>query len=499
MHDADDADADVSVPDSRRRLVRNVSWNYGAGLASILGLVLLYPWAVALAGAAPYGLWVLAFGATQLLVMADFGIGDGIVRRMGAMSRDGEPAAQIKSFVAVALMVFACLALVLTVLYLILVPLYLQAVPTGGVAGGDRHVVVIAGAAALFLAITARGTNAVLWALDRQDIERKATLAGLGVRVVGFVVVAQLGSGLAGVVAAEVAGAAVSPAVCGAAVLRRFGWPRLTAQGVRRHARPLLRLSSVLFAGSLASLAAFQLPLFVVGASLGLVATTAYGALMRVYQSARMVNSWTANPFIHALSSATPQELPARARTCITATLLVGTAMAVVVGGLAPDIVVAWLGEDFAFAAPALALLPIAMLGDALAKPSALVVNLRGRPVVVSGLHILLLALTLVAVLVATRTESLTLIVLGMGVGVVAVAPCYLIAATRVLGASPLPTRPLLYVAYVTVAAFAYGLVRLVGALLAPWPAVLTVGGAGAVLLAAALLARRRIAARRAV
>ena len=66
-----------------------MSWNYGAGLTSILGLVLLYPWAVALAAAAPYGRWVLAFGAAQLLVMADFGIGDGIVRQMGAMTRGG--------------------------------------------------------------------------------------------------------------------------------------------------------------------------------------------------------------------------------------------------------------------------------------------------------------------------------------------------------------------------------------------------------------------------
>ena len=33
-----------------------------------------------------------------------------------------------------------------------------------------------------------------------------------------------------------------------------------------------------------------------------------------------------------------------------------------------------------AIAAPALALLPIAMLADALAKPSALIVNLRGSP-----------------------------------------------------------------------------------------------------------------------
>ena len=216
------AHASARAPEpERRRLVRNVAWNYGAGLSSILGLVLLYPWAVSLAGAAPYGLWVLAFGATQLLVMADFGIGDGIVRHMGAMHREGEPPSQLRHFVGVALLVFAGLAGLLTALYLVLVPLYLRAVPTVGIAAGERHLVVVAGAAALFLAIMARGTNAVLWALDRQDIERKTTLAGLGLRVVGFVLVASLGAGLSGVVAAEVVGSAVSPVVCSIAVIRR--------------------------------------------------------------------------------------------------------------------------------------------------------------------------------------------------------------------------------------------------------------------------------------
>ncbi len=480
-------------PDHRRvRLVRNVTWNYAAGLTSIIGLVVLYPWAVGLSGAAAYGLWVLAFGATQLLVMADFGIGDGIVRQMGAMSRAGEPWAQLKGFVSVALLVFTGLGIALTGLYLVLVPLYLKIVPIAGIDDGTQRFVVIAGAVALFLAIVARGTNAVLWATDRQDIERKATLAGMAVRVAGFVLVARLGAGLQGVVLAEVCSAAVSPVVCSAAVLRRFGRPAITREALRRHTMPLLRLGSILFVGSLASLMAFQLPLFVVGASLGLVATTAYGALMRVYQSARMVNSWTANPFIHALSSATPAELPSRARTCVTATVLVGSAMAVVVSALAPDIISVWMGSDFAFAAPALALLAIAMLGDALAKPCALVVNLRGRPVVVSLLHVLLLTLTAAAVLLATRTGSLTIIVLAMGAAVAAVAPLYLLAARQVLGGSPLPRRPLAYVLYAGATSVTYGLVRLVSELLDPLPAVLTVGCAGALLLATALLLRRR-------
>ncbi|GAB98187.1 O-antigen/teichoic acid export membrane protein [Kineosphaera limosa] len=467
-----------------------MSWNYGAGLTSILGLVLLYPWAVALAGAAPYGLWVLAFGAAQLLVMADFGIGDGIVRQMGAMTRGGAGHLELRRFVSVALTLFIAVALALAGLYAVAVPLYLRTVPTDALTARDHHVVVVAGALALFLALMARATNAVLWAQDRQDIERKATMAGMALRVAGFAVVAANGGGLHGVVVAEVVSAAVSPVVCGTAVAARFGAPTLTRAAIGRYGGPLLRLGSVLFVGSLAALLTFQLPLFVVGSTLGLVAATAYGALMRVYQSARMINSWTANPFIHQLSSAEPHELAGRARTCFVATAVAGTAIAVVCAGLADELLVAWLGQQFAFAGPALAALAVAMVADAVVKPSALVVNLRGRPVVVSLLHLAVCVLTIGAVWMATRTGSLLGIVVAMSVVAALFAPAYVVAATRVIGASPYPLRPM--VALLVVAALAYAAIRGIAAVLAPWPAVLTVAGVGVVLLGAAALVWRR-------
>ncbi|WP_068433645.1 lipopolysaccharide biosynthesis protein [Piscicoccus intestinalis] len=482
-------------PGRRRRLVRNMSWNYLAGLTSIVGLVLLYPWAVTLAGAAAYGLWVLAFGGTQLLVMADFGIGDGIVRQMGALSRGGASHAQLRSFVSVVLTIFVGLALLVTALYLVAVPLYLGTVDTAGLAPGDERFVVVAGAIALLLALIARGTNAVLWAQDRQDIERKAAVAGMAVRVAGFVAVAATGGGLPGVVLAEVAGAAVSPLVCGVAVARRFGAPVWSREAFARYTGPLLRLSSVLFVGSLAALMTFQLPLFIVGSTLGLVASTAYGALMRIYQSARMVNSWTANPFITHISAAPEPELAARARPAFLATAVVGTGMAVVIAGLADDLLEAWMGADFVFAGPALAVLAFAMLADAVVKPSALVVNLRGRPVIVSLLHLSVCALTLAGVALASAAGSLVAIVGAMSLVAVLLAPAYVLAARRVVGRLPYP-RGWALPGLLAAAVLVFALVRLVAVALDPWPAVLTVAGVGALaLLAAALWWRRRRAA----
>lgn len=483
-------------PEARRRFSRNVAWNYASGLAGIVGLVLLYPVAVQLAGARAYGLWVLAFGATQLLVMTDFGIGDGIVRRMGALARGGADRGELRRFVGVAVGLFAVLAAVLVLAYLVLVPLYLRTVPGATDDAGTARYVVVAGALALALAVAARGTNAVLWAQDRQDIERKATFAGLGVRIAGYGLAAATGTGLLGVVAAEVAGAAVSPIVCSIAVARRFGAPSLSPRawsaGFAEHGRGLVRLSLGLFVGSLASLLTFQAPLFLVGTSLGLVAATAFGAVMRVYSSARMVDSWTANPFIHAISSTPAPELPGRVRACAGATLVVGTGLAVVVSALAPDIVVAWLGETFLFAAPALTVVGLGMIADALVKPAALVGNLRGTPLHVSALHVVVLVVTLVAVSVATTSGNLTAIVLASTAAPLVCAPLYLLLARRVLGSSPLPRLGARWLLAIAAAAALYAAVYAVGAALPPWPAVLVVAAAGLTVLGGGGLVFRR-------
>lgn len=485
-------DARASTAERRRRFTRNVIWNYAAGFTSIFGLVLLYPLAIQLAGAEKYGLWVLAFGATQLLVLTDFGIGDGIVRQMGAMVREGASALELRRFVSVAVSLFGVLAVGLSVLYVVALPLYLRTVTQVGITDTERTAVIVAGTIALFNAVTARGTNAVLWAQDRQDIERKSAVVGLLVRVAGYTVAFVTEAGLIGVIIAEVIGSAVTPLVCAIAVARRFRSPQLSREIVTTYAPPLLRLGSVLFAGSLATLAATQLPLFIVGSTLGLVATTAFGALMRVFQSARLVNSWMANPFIHGISSGTGEEVLKTARLCFITTACVGAAMSAVIAGLAPDLIVAWLGGDFLFAAPALAAMTLGMLADALVKPSSLVVNLRGAPARISLLNVGSLAVTLVAVVFAARTGELVWISVAATAVPLLLTPLYVASAAAVLGESPLPTRPLTYLAVVGGALVAFAAVRAISFALPPWPAVLVVGAVGVVVLGVGVLVWRR-------
>ena len=92
------------------RVGTNILWNYVSGFTSVFGLLLLYPFAIAIVGSESYGLWVIAFSAIQLLTMSDFGLGTGIVRTLTDIPDDAAHHEQRRSFVAVALGVFLVLA-----------------------------------------------------------------------------------------------------------------------------------------------------------------------------------------------------------------------------------------------------------------------------------------------------------------------------------------------------------------------------------------------------
>lgn len=285
-------EADTSADTGSERLGQNILWNYLSGFTSIFGLLLLYPLAVSIVGAPSYGLWVLAIGAIQMLTMTDFGLGSGIVRTLTGIAEGPGASYERRRFVTAAILVFVLLGAGLTIVYLLAFPLYLAAVD---VPDQDQHAVmpmtVLAGCT-LFVSMVGRGLNSVLWGLNRPDIERKAAVVSIILRALGYGAVLLTGSGLIGIVVVECFSLMLPPFVCLWAVWRRFRAPVLDRRLWADHGAPLLRLSSVMSIGSLALLGVYQLPLFLVGPTLGLAAATAFGALMRVYQSCRLIVSW---------------------------------------------------------------------------------------------------------------------------------------------------------------------------------------------------------------
>lgn len=436
----------VASPDaagSKSRLRRNILWNYLSGLSSMLGLVLLFPFAVRLGGAHAYGLWLLVFGATLLVSFADFGMGDGIVRSLTRLMRGGATEQELRSFVSVAMTVFAGLTVGLLVLFLVGLPLYLRSVDTAGISPSTLRFMVTAGTLALAGTLIGRAYNAVLWALDRQDIERKASVIGMGVRAAGYMVTGATGAGITGIVVAEVVGLCVAPAVCVYSVARRFGGPKLDVEGFRKHAAELLQLGATLFVGSMAAILTFQVPLYVVGSLLGLTAATSFAALMRIYQSAKLVNSWMANPFIHRISTTSGDALVRSTEQAFVATITVAMAMLVGLVGLAPAIMEVWLGQNFRGLHLAASLIGLGIMADALIQPSILVISLRGRPRTVATLNVVGFLVVMASVALALRAESLEWVMFAATAPLAAMAPRYLREAVRVVGgATRGGTRP---------------------------------------------------------
>lgn len=455
------------------RLRSNILWNYASGYTSTFGLLILYPLAIHIAGAHGYGLWVLTFSAIQLFTMTDFGLGTGIVRQLALLPNTPEGHQARRQFVTVAVSIFLLIGIVLTTLFLTLFPVYLNSVETDTSLASAISLLVPLAAGTLFLSIAGRAFNAVLWAEDRPDIERKASLVSIIARAAGYGLVLLSDGGLIGVVMVECFTLAIPPIVCVIAVVRRYGRPAFERAAFRTFGLPLLRLSSVLFLGTFSLLAAFQIPLYVVGATMGLTAVTAFGGLMRIYQSCRLLTSWAANPFIHSISTVPENKLGQTMLNCLALAASIGALMIVPLAVIPWDILDAWLGQNFVFAASAAAAVSLGVFSDVIVQVSSLVVNLRGSAWRISCANFAMLLLTVPLVLWAANTQDVFDTMLATVSVQLVAAPIYLHWALRRAG---LQWRSLITRASVTgliAVLMLAAIVAIIGAGLSGWAAVL--------------------------
>lgn len=413
------------------RVGANIAWNYISGFTSVFGLLLLYPFAIKIVGAQSYGLWVLASSAIQLLTMSDFGLGTGIVRSLTDLPDDRVHRRERRSLVAMALLVFLVLAVVLTAIYAVVFPLYLTTVD---VPDQEEHAVlplVLAAGATLFVSVLGRACNSVLWALNRPDIERKAAVIAILGRAAGYALLIPLEGGLIAIVLVECASLLLPPLVCFWTVYQKFGLPSLMPGAWRKQGRPLLKMSSVLSIGSLSLLGVYQLPLFIVGPTLGLHATTAFGALMRVFQSARLIVSWIVMPFAYPIKKAEPHRAGEQIRMSFTVSFLVGILISIPLVALPTELLTVWLGADFAFAAPALAVVVVGVMAEAIGQVPNLIMTLRGNPLTASLISLAVLILTIPSVWLATRTGNLEFVMLASVAPLLLLVPVQLYFSER--------------------------------------------------------------------
>jgi len=449
-------EADAPRPSSRRQTLRNIAWNYTSGLLSVFGLIVLYPLAVQAAGSNRYGLWVLCFNLIQLLVLADLGLGTGIVRTVAAARALGT-ADDARRAASVGITMFAALALALGLGFAVLLPLYLHTLHLTAATRSYVVPLVLISTVSLVLGVLGRGATSVLWGDNRYDIERKWAMGGLLVRAALIGTAAVLHAGIL-VVAVVEAVSIVLPGVACLGVAHR--WHRLRIapwSWLRADGGPLLRFSGQVFMGAFSAVLAAQLPLYVAAPSLRLTEVTAFGAWLRLYQGARMLFSWTANPFlaVGAAESAVEKRDIGRQSKLLVATGSIALLVSAPLLAAARPLVGAWLGAEFAPSATAFELVALGTVGMAISVPASVLASAYGRPGRVGAYNVVWAALTAVAVVAVRSQHSLTLVCLGIVVPLAALSPFYWLEGRRVSGLRLLRADALLLLRIAAVVAVA--------------------------------------------
>lgn len=441
-----------------RTLRRNVTWNYTAGLASIVGLILLFPLAVQISGTVDYGFWVVCFSAVQLFAIADFGLGTGIVRMLGKMIGDGRDEKELKSFVSVSLWIFLILAIALATMFVLFFSIFVDgsmlALPSS--LARDAPILVGIAALTLLIAVFGRATNAILWAENRLDIERKATTVGLGVRASGLVLLLWLGGGIVGVAAVEAVAISLPTLATAAFSLRIYRWSRVPIKVARSHAILLAKFSAVLFLGTFSAMLLSQLPVYILGGQMQLIAVTGFGALLRVSQSTRMATTWLTNPF--SAEVATADEDPAASarlyRRVTILTSLFSTAIAIPLIAFPDSLMEIWMGRDFLFTAPGLALIGVGTLANGVILTAGLFGNMLGHPAMISLLNLAALVLGIPAIYFGFLWWGFIGAVAGVVAPLIVLAPAFWVVGLRTARAKVEP-RGVLYAGALVMAAVA--------------------------------------------
>ncbi|MEX5273041.1 hypothetical protein RF638_03690 [Kocuria sp. CPCC 205235] len=109
-----------------------------------------------------------------------------------------------------------------------------------------------------------------------------------------------------------------------------------------------------------------------------------------------------------------------------TVSLLVGLLISVPLAALPNELLTVWLGSEFAFAAPALAVVVVGVMAEAMGQVPNLIMTLRGNPLIASLISLAVLLLTLPAVWIASDTGDLGYVMLA------AVAPLLLLVPVQI-------------------------------------------------------------------
>lgn len=332
------------------------------GVAAAASLVVT-PFLIDRLGAARYGLWTLALAVIQLSILLDFGL-TATSRRFQAASLTVGNTHDSIEVLGVSLRLYVPLGLI----GLAIAVVFAAAVPLADAFAGNEsrefQVLLVAAGIDLMLLLWRSAFSSVAFGANRVDLERLAFVVrsltiyavAVGLIVAGEETLYALAAGL-------VAGSLVSyvTAVVVARILVPGSRFRLGSR-TSRFLRPMLRFSVWVILLTAGSVLAVESPKFLIGGAYGPVAVATVAVPMLIVSLGYQVVQAMSAPVFPAASRTDAMDSGAQRMQglYVSVTRLamlaagIGAALLAVFGG---DIMVLWVGEEYAEAAPILALL----------------------------------------------------------------------------------------------------------------------------------------------
>ena len=382
----------ASVPSVRS----SIAWNLTTGPLVVVGNLALVAWGIAVAGASDYGAWALCFGAVSLMAQIDLGFGAALVRQLANLRASKRQLDELATK-QYGLVLFGLLAIVFPFIYAWVLNTYFDRIPFDVPATMQAYMIGI-GTIGLSACLMGRYFASVIQSYGQFYPERIATVIGLFVRAAIVLMAGQFGWGVYGVAASDLSAVLLVTAGTAAYSYRRkmLGHRMLPARGTGRVMRNLVTFSIPTFISSFATLLAIQVPLYFVGAMLGLSEAAAYSAITRVMQSGRTVFGWICGPWLPDASSEAGRgrSIASRHGACIVMIVLfagVGCSLGLV---FASEIMGAWLGSSFAAFGPALMIVCGALFLHAIYAPGVIFATAVGHPGIVAVNNVVVCCLT---------------------------------------------------------------------------------------------------------
>lgn len=260
----------------RRRVHLNIASNaLNTGLNAVAGLITL-PLLISRLGAESYGLWVLVSASAGLFILADFGMSAAVGRRVAGYLSAAEQGA-IDKVISTSLSVLAGLSLLVVSLMLLLVQIFPLVFPIPAAKISDVQTALLISGIASAVYFPAAAFDGILWGHERFDLHNAVEIPALVLRLIGILVLVNVGTSLT-----ELALIVALPAVAAYAV--RIAIAVHIQPGLRispRYFDSALMVELVHFGGwfGVVTLARATLPnaaTFVIGASLGPAAVTVF-------------------------------------------------------------------------------------------------------------------------------------------------------------------------------------------------------------------------------